>query len=75
MSILLIFLQVLCVFLQYFIYYSFQYFLLFTFLDFKIYIIGKMETHDFAYWDLPQFHCELVKPISDDAQAAFLKVG
>ena len=31
--------------------------------------------YDMAYWDLPKFHCELVKPICDDAQAAFMKVG
>ena len=32
-------------------------------------------TYDLGYWDLPKFHCELVKPISDDAQAALIKVS
>ena len=30
--------------------------------------------YDMAYWDLPKFHCEMVKPICDEAQRISLEV-
>ena len=31
--------------------------------------------YDFGYWDLPEFHCELMKPICDEARLATIKVS